>query len=52
MEEEDPERTGYKYPSLKIAFGGVLEVGSVPHLIQHVKLCQKSKFQVNYLDSN
>ena len=26
--EEDQKRTGYRYPSLKIAFGGIFEVGS------------------------
>ena len=42
--EEDPKRTGYRYPSLKIVFGGIFEVGSASHLNQHVKLCTCTKF--------
>ena len=30
--EEDQKRTGYRYPSLKIAFGGIFQVGSASHL--------------------
>ena len=42
--EEDQKRTGYRYPSLKIVFGGIFQVGSVSHLNQHVKLCTCTKF--------
>ena len=42
--EEDQKRTGYRYPSLKIVFGGIFEVGSASHLNKHVKLCTCTKF--------
>ena len=49
--EEDQKRTGYRYPSLKIVFGGIFEVGSVFHLNQHVKLRQETKYRVSNVHS-
>ena len=38
MERGQKRDWGYRYPSLKIVFGGILEVGSASHLNQHVKI--------------
>ena len=45
--ERGQKRIGYRYPSLKIVFGGIFEVGSVFHLNQHVKLRQETKYRVS-----
>ena len=42
--KEDLKGDLVKVPSLKIAFGGVFEVGSSSHPIQHVKLCTCANF--------
>ena len=44
--EGNPVEDWAKYPSLKIAFGGIFWVGSVYHRIQHIALCLKT-FQVH-----
>ena len=50
LRQKTLRKTGYKYPSLKIALGR-FEVGSASHLIQYVNLRKKAKFRVYNLRS-